>query len=434
MNSGLVIREVTQITNNVTNASNINYDVTIHTKDTDTNLDMLETIVTTEDYNNFIGDYIVVSCLVGAGFYNYKIKPYSNNLEMTISKYILEELESTETYKAVILSMDNEYDGVKGNYTEADLDKANIMRISFQLMTRELEIIRSLKVDGIYKNTTLKKVLYGTATRGFNSVKINSENIDANINIVEPDNQKTYGHIIIPTGTRLLDLPTFLQDTIYGVYNGDIGVYFKKYLAEKVMKLNLFIFPLYNFEHNVDRELYIYHTNEKIYDELENTYKVVGDIVKIISASNLKVISVGENLDMNNGNAVTSSDPYTITDYNSSVSDTNVTYDKDTQVKGIKSYDREDGVTIENYVGSESNLFKHKSKVLDQSLGVYQVTWNFSNHTLLVPGMVTTLFYQKDEEVVQLKGVLQIAFTVYNESTKTVSTLLNLKLKEYEDD
>ena len=111
-----------------------------------------------------------------------------------------------------------------------------------------------------------------------------------------------------------------------------------------------------------------------------------------------------------------------------------ILFDKELQVSGQKSYEREDGVTIEKYVNNEVNLYKYRSDINDRSLGLFQITWNHSDSDLLIPGMVTTLFYQNKKEVMQLKGVLQNAFTVYNESTKTTSTLLNIKMKRYTDE
>jgi len=427
--SDLVAREVDQIIKIKNNATAINYDLILHTPKGDITITMLDSIEIIEDYNNNVGDYKIANFLVGSGEFIYKIKPYSNNLEMTVKKYIDKKLEYSEVFKAVIMSLDNGLSEVKGNYDETTLNSVAMSRISIQLVNKELEIIRSLKVDGIYPNTTIKSLLFGMMDKGMKSVKMNDEHIAINMNIVEPNNDNSYNHLVIPTGTRLLDLPTYLQDTSYGVYNGDIGVYFKKIKTLDIYKLNLFIFPLYTVNETPAKELFIYHTNNPYLDFIDTTYKVVGDIIKIVSTSKINTIEQGENQDIDLGNAITGSDPYNLTKHTSTVSNDKVTYDKTAQVKGNMSYSREDGMNMETYVGNESNLYKHRSKVIKRSLSLYQVTWNHSDTDLLIPGMVTTLFYQKDKEVKQLKGILQNIFTVYNESTNTTSTLLNIKMK-----
>lgn len=431
--SDLVAREVDSIIKIKNNETKINYDIVLHTGIDDLSLDMLETIETVEDYNNNVGEYKLVNFLVGAGEFNFKIKPYSKNLEMSVKKYIGKELIYTEIYKAVIVNLDNNLSDLKGNYKQANLDQTNMARVTIQLLNKELEVIRSLKVDGVYKYTTIKSLLLSLMDKGMKSVKINDENIQLSMNIVEPHNDNFYDHIIIPTGIRLLDLPTYLQDTTYGIYNGDIGIYFKKYRREDILKLNLFVYPLYTIDETPKRELFIYHTNNPYLDYVDTTYKIVGDIVKIVSTSSINMIETDENQDIDLGNAVTGSDPYSLTDYNSVVTNDMILFDKTLQVSSQKSYDREDGMNIETYVGNESNLYKHRSKVNERAMGIFQITWNYSDTDLLIPGMVVTLFYQKDKEVKQLKGVLQNTFTVYNESTKTTSSLLNIKMRRYDD-
>lgn len=432
--SDLVAKEVDKILKIKNNATKVNYDIVLHTGDGDININMLESIEVVEDYNNNVGEYKLVNFLVGAGEFNFKIKPYSHNLEMSILKYVNKVLLYTDTYKAVIMSLDSGLSDLKGNYKQTNLDKTNMTRVSVQLVSKELEVIRSVKVDGVYKYTFLKDLMLSCMNKAMNSIEVNAENIELNMNVSEPHNDNFYNHLIIPTGVRLLDLPTYLQDKEYGVYNGDIGIYFKKFIKEEILKLNLFVYPLYTIDDDPKKELFIYHTNNPYLDNIDTTYKTVGDIVKIISTSEINIAEQAENSDIDIGNAITGSDPYSVTDYNAVVTNNNILFDKTLQVSGQKSYNREDGLSIEQYVGNESNLYKHRSKVNDRSLGLFQITWNYSDSDLLIPGMVTTLFYQSDKEVKQLKGVLQNSFTVYNESTKTTSTLLNIKMKRYVDE
>ena len=427
----LVAREVDKIVKVNHSSNKIRYDLTLHTPVKDLVITMLESIETVEDYNNNVGEYKLVNFIVGSGEYNFGIREYSHNLEITVKKYLRDDLLYTDTYKAVVVSLDTNLSDVKGNFEEHRLNQTSMTRVTLQLIVKELEVIRSLKVDGVYKLTTLNSLLISLMNKGMNSVKINDETIKLGLNIIPPDNDNIYDHLIIPTGIRLLDLPTYLQDTSYGVYNGDIGIYFRKYFKLDVLELNMFIYPLYTTPEEPKKELFIYHTNNPYLDHIDNTYKVVGDIIKIISTSELNVLEKGENDDMDTGNSITGSDPYSITDYNSVVTNGAIMFDKDTQVSGQKSYDREDGIHIEEYVGNESNLYKHRSKVNDKSLGTFQVTWNHGDTDILIPGMTTTLFYQKEKEVMMLKGVLQHTFTFYNESTKTTSTLLTIKMKRF---
>ncbi len=429
----LIGQEVNRIINSKNDNLGLDYDVTIHTPIGDVFVTMLETIEINSDYNNNFASVIYFNFIMASGDYRDFIVSNSGNLEATVTKFKKEEITYTETFKAILVNTDTDVSEVKGNYKSENLNRSSMIRGTIMLLSREIELMRGIKVDGVYPNTTLSKLMLYLFGKARNAT-INSIPIDLTVNLEEPNNDNEYGHIIIPTGIGYLDFPTFLQDTEYGVYNGDIGLFIKRQLnKDKENKLNLFTYPLCTINKNPKRELFIYHTNNPYYDFIENTYMEMDNILKIVSTSEIVTLTPNENKNIDFGNAITSSDPYKLTNYNASVTNDKITYNKSNQVSSMEPGNRSDGMNIENYAGNEANLYKVRSRVNYQHYGHFQIRWNHSSPELLVPGMAVKFFYQKGDEIKVLVGRLQRDFSLYSEATKTISTMLNILLKEIDE-
>lgn len=428
----LIGQQVNQIMKSTDNNLGLDYNVTLHTTIGDYVVTLLESIETNSDYNNSFVDYKLVNFVVPGGTYRDYVKNSKNDLEISIDKYKNKELLFTETYKAILVNTSTDVDEDKIKLSSSDLNKVSMVRVTLMLVHREVEVLRGYMVDGVYTNVTIKNILQ-TILNSAKNIKIQGKAIELNVNIDEPHNPNVYGHIIIPTGTGYLDLPTFLQDTKYGVYNGDIGLYFKKTTKDGERKLGLYLYPLYTLPLTPKKELCIYHTANPYLDFIENTYEVVGDVLRVASTTELTSLDSNDNLEIDQGNALTHSDPYKSTSYNAVTGNDKITYSSKQQVSSMKPSERADGMNIETYVGNEPNLYKHRSKIMKNTFNHIQVRWNHSNPSLLLPGMSVKLFYQKGDVVLTMEGILQRAFTVYYETTKTNSTLLNLMVRKSED-
>lgn len=428
-NYTLLNKEIEAIHKTPKEISSMSFKLILHTKDKDITINLFESIEIKADFNNNVGDINFINFNMGAGDYTYDVFAYRNNLEMTVIKYINKKPYENRTYKAILHNTGNNYNNAGNSIKKEDLNKAEMVRVKLQLLDKPLELLRGVKVDGIFNNNDIKNMLIPLIKDNISKIGINGQKLKPIINIVEPDNKKKYNNILIPTGTKLLEVPTYLQDTRYGVYMGDIGVYIKNIrLSLMDYQTCFFMYPLYTKQDDIFDNLYIYHSDGKLNKTSDNTYTYKNKALKIIT-SEMNVIETGERNFMNTGASITSSSMDNITNYNTSVGNDNIGVNKKSQLSN-ESYKTEDGMVNEHYVGNEINLYKHYSRINNQDLDLYQFKWMYSDHTRLLPGMNVTLFYQIEKEIKTLKGVLQGYFTVYNETTKVESTLLMIKLGE----
>lgn len=421
--------------------NNVDYDVIVHTPNEDIGINLLKTIETMRDYNGNLTDFIIVSFSMGAGDFVKEIYPNRDNCELSIIK-TTEDDDKVVRYKFVLLNNNN---GVRASKyltkTRAELNAEEQFQVEVQCLPVELELLRSTYTDGVFKNTTVKDLLITEYYQGKqeitgdkpgtdeSKVQIGSSPRYIEVDIVEPHNDMVYTHIEVPTGTKLTDLPFYLQETNYGVYNGGIGAY----LQEHDEELFFFIYPLYNsslFETR-DKKLIIYYSSNIRLNFIENTYTVEGDIVKILANSDVKVIDNGENDLMNTGSGLVGSNPYLLLERNSNITDDEIKFDKEAHNSGSKIKNRRDGVDRTQYIQNESNMYKQRSVILKHTMAIYQITWNFADIDLLYPAMPVRYTYEDEiDGIVELDGLLQSVYARYNEETKTMSALINIAVEK----
>ena len=425
----LVNKEILDITTKPIEYKELKHEIIFRNKISIIPIRIFESIENLADYNNNVMDHLTLNVFLSSGVYSKDVFEHKDNIEVTINTSRDDKLYSSITYKAILVDVDNNMSGIVANISKEELDMSGMVRVTFQLIEQELELIRIVKTSGIYKDMDVSSIMTTIFYNTINKIKIKGTNIIPTINIVKPDNTNKYKHVIIPTGTRLVDLPTYLHDTDYGIYKGDIGLYFKT-KVESVNKnnLNVYVYPLYSIEKNKYKELVIYYANTQFSKVNDNNYYNTDEMLKVV-ASDLDIAEIKQNTIMNKGGAITGNDPDTLLSYSNTVTNDKLTYNKKIDNTTLN---QKDGLTNERYVGNEVNLFKHVSRVMSDSMDLVKVTWNYSNSSLLIPGMHVTIYYPKDNKVKKMVGVLQQYHMLYREINKIETTTLLLKMKDVE--
>lgn len=110
-------------------------------------------------------------------------------------------------------------------------------------VSREYEVLRTQYTDGTFRDRHCWTSLYiKEAIERSKEVKIEGKPLDLNIDIVKPNNDYVYDHVVVETGVKILDLPSYIQNKDYGIYNGNIGTYIQRYKD----KLTIFVYPLFD--------------------------------------------------------------------------------------------------------------------------------------------------------------------------------------------
>ena len=409
--------------------NNMKYSMILHTPERDINIQLMTSIEVLRDYNEYVSDYVLASFTMYGGDFIKDVVPYKDNLELTIGVDLEDGYESTR-YK-FILSNNNENinTGMYLKFTYEQLNKTEQFKVSGQCLLREVEVMRSVFISGTYSNVTVDKLLKTELYNRISATKITGTEIKPAIDIAKPDNTTTFGHIVVPTGTKLFNLANFLQDGTYGIYSGGANTYFQYYNR----KPTIFVYPLYDNErfNNSEKKLMVYNSNTNKLAYIDNTYMVDGDIVKIIANGDVTVIDNGENDLISDGGSFTANDPYSMNKRSSVVSDDKMLVDHNKQIQTNNAKERRDGVNKTRYVSGESNKFKQATVVNKSLQAIYQIKWRYSNIDLIFPGMPTCYLYEDVEKgIVRLNGTVISTYERYDHPNKTKSAIINIMVEK----
>lgn len=408
----------------------VKYNLIFHTVDIDFRIQLLKSIEWYRNYEETYGDFIVAKFDIPIGTFIYEFYKYKDNLEMTLEKENKKE-KILIRYKAILINnTDIPYNSEYFRMSKDDLNKRGLINLNVQLVDRAVELLRTIPVSGIYKYGNIKNVIQSVIDGSINKIKIDNNAMKIKIDVVEPDNKTTYKHIDIPTGTKLLKLPTFLQDGNHGVYNSGIGTYFQYYGPK--LDSTIFVYPLYSTQYfdKASKKLIFFKTSTDKFNSVECSYFQDGDILKLIAGGGTKVFGQNDNGLMDKGNAVVYSKPDANMQKNSMVSGGKVRNIQSNSVTGQKIKTRKDNNSNTRYSGNTSNPYKLRSEVMDDNKYVYQIPWNFSNQDLIYPGMPVMLVTEHEEKIKKLYGCVRLVYTKYTSNKFYTNSVVAINVSE----
>ncbi len=296
---------------------------------------------------------------------------------------------------------------------------SSYMEIILNLIEPYIADYRLADIGGVYKNTTVENLLrcvmgYGLGTSA-NRVLLESPGYIGlkGVDVVTPDNQRVYQHIVIPNGTRIIHVPKYLQDH-YGIYTGGLGWH----IFNKIC----YIYPLlknteYAKRHKV---LTIVNIPTDEIPTLEKTYTHKDDQLYIFSTGESKYVSVSEKVQLNIGNGFRFTRASDLIDLMEETTMNRSVWDAKLTVKTLLIHARPDERQNIRFVDGRitDNPYKHVSKLVAGLGGFLTVSWTSADPALLYPGMQTKIVYKARGRVQSRMGTL----TSVRATTSTGST------------
>lgn len=404
------------------------YSAIIHTPNHDMKVMLVVNIEFDNNYATNVGEYIFIDTLVPMGDFIKFIHPYRNNLEITLTK-TMGGKDVSKRFKFVILNADENISSSRYQTTShEDLNKQELMGMSGQCIDRYLEVMRSIDASGIYRNANVETVIKAVFTSALKNVYVTGDSIKQVFDIAKPDNTRIYDHITVNPGTKIVDLPYYLQDTDYGVYNASLGMYVTQRGGDSVTS----IFPLYNPVNNREMVpvLTVYAVPSLQYEFSEKTFLIESDDIYIMSSDNKKHIDYGDDAFINEGVGFKSRKANRVMN-NPVMSERGGGYNLADDVNvSMRLKERSDNIMYHQHSQISDNLYKERSKFNASAGSFLQVRWNASNTSYLHPGMRVKYVYIRDKNIVVLNGVLHGHYSLYNGEARKTNTWLNIFLEK----
>lgn len=374
------------------------------------------------DYNEKISDDITIQLAVSPGTWSDYVFPNINNLEVTIvrrAEFITRERPpKSSRFKAYVK---NPVDFRKNNPQWAGLntetiDHSDIVIVEIQLVPKIIVELLPMQSGTIFPNSTVTNVLMSMLTNEPAKIEgLDKENMLQGVDMVEADNQTQYDNIPIPHDTKLINLPNYLQKSLYGVYNSGIN----HYIQDGIW----FVYPKYQTKRQDAQVRYInvFIVEKNLYNYANNTWRIDGqDLYLVASLESESQQSAIANF-VNHGNGVRQINP--------SVASTK----EEVEVKGNKAIANRSNTINEMIVTPNPNGVNHaKLEINETNINIYQrvaeiagisgnyfsFVWYNSKPEYMRPGSIVRVHYLGRNRVQRMfEGVLMKAHH-YSQSTK----------------
>lgn len=390
-----------------------NYIAYIHVMETNQSYKVLKVMSLDIDRNyaeNF-SDVIIIEVAIPVGTYSDLIYPYKDNLELTLLKspiYYTSKIEpSSIRYKSVIEDTGKPriQSGKYSGATTELLDISNFTVVKFQLIELASYILRNVSIGCIVRKSTVKDTLLTLLTNQVNQLKLDNKTTISGIDLIEPNNTELKEQIVIPYGTKLVNLPYYIQTKVCGVYNSGIASYIQNNIW--------YIYPQYNIKRETenDRTIDFILVPEDKYPGITSTYRKKGDRIVVMITGSAKAFDNVKVNQMNNATGVRFSNSESFFDTGTIKRENNkVIIDRSSMNTEIIAMNQPDGINrvpiSENRI--TSNPFNEYSKLAKLQGKIMAFVWENSNPDIIKPGMMCNLYsMDKDGDIIYGYGVIK---------------------------
>jgi hypothetical protein len=365
------------------------------------------------DYELNYGDVIMVELLIPAGKYAYQVYPNQSNLDITIIKTPLSETGDTtntaqqvqqQRFTATLVDRGNPTLSGNGRnvVSEDDLDRVSLLNISFQLVDKALEQLRMRTYGNIFRYMTPQDVITGVLTQQSSNIMVNGAQAVQGVQMVAADNTAKRDHLVIPQGTKLVNLPKYVQEKCGGVYGAGMGYYLQDGFWH--------VYPLYDptrYSQAFSQATIIIIPENK-YPNLDRTYRQDGSNLVILATGTVKTQDNSDSKQLSQGNGLRFADASKMME--------GFVYTQDNKTLAARGSTNSEFVSVQRPNGMNNvqvspnritaNPYLEYSALAQRNGGLVGLVWEHTDPSLIVPGMMLRILYLSDDSIEQMYGVL----------------------------
>jgi hypothetical protein len=400
------------------------------------------------DYVNHISDYIEIEIKMLYGDYVEYVYPYLSNFEITLIRDIQQQKDEsvkrvTQRYKAIYLQDRNAHIPNVSTANRHDLNQLGFVNITLQLLDPTVETLRIKTVYGSFDPTITKSreksipidtFIRCIISQEANKVLINGKPALDAIEIQKPDNTEPIKSYVIPSGTKLLDLPIYLQKKSMGIYNDGCGTYIDTFNDKKTY----FVYSLYS-ANKYDESKYktvIYIPMTSNYSNLKNTYLYEDKVLKIIALTNNRLSDKRDSEVMSEGIGFRITNARSYMKKPVAITEKGPLFKRSGLVTEVIHKERKDNLNYANITLSNSvtnNIFEKTSEVLKNVGNYITLIWHNSNPLYLYPGMAVKINSEDNNgKLLEHMAVLHMVQTVYTSFDATAGSTSILSKREFD--
>ena len=383
------------------------------------------------DYVNNVSDYIEAQLTIPLGTFVYDVYDHLANIE--VSLITTKQLRSggqpvitTERYKAVYLLDKNDAVPNMTSYKRSDLNNRPHLVITLQLLCRSTEAIRIKTTQGNFdqglnknKDATVGAFIKSILSEQVNKILIENKPALESFNIEPPDNTDNLKSVTLPSGTRIITIPDYLQNKNIGVYNSGIGCYIQNFGASRTSyKKGMYVYSLYSPDRydKADIKTIFYVPTDSSLSGGDITYRYDGSVLRIVPYSTGKISDNREAAMMSEGGGFRVANSNAMMKKPVIMKESGPVFRKDQLTTEVMMKDRKDGL---NYAPTHTvggNQFKLSSELMKKNGNYINLEVANLDIDYIVPGAKCEVHYQNtDNQVSVVKGVIHmVVFSMTN--------------------
>lgn len=405
-----------------------NYTASIITPKGDQMVDSVLSIDISKDYERGFTDHIVLDCTVLKSFYIDNLYPVRNNFEVKIIMNQVMEKESgmrlsnpkkiTMKYRGVLVNPvdlgNNRKDASNTMSNDDQNKKTKFISVKIQLLDFTAEQIMKMSFGGLFHGIpgeVCKAMLTEAGKKLTGEVKL------LGVDMPDPHNKESTYDIVVPHGTKLLDLPRYIQTKCFGIYNHDMG----SYLHDGYW----FLYPIYDFTRYEKEEnrLTVSVVPPVAMVDNKRTYAVNKRTVNVICSGDVDLTDTSRAQMINEGNGITYFDTSKLKQESIVKNEQGVYINPTAAKKQMLTGNADDNLDNAPMIEGRltSSLSEVASQIAKRNATAISFVWNYANPYLLVPGMPTKVIYYKENTRYEINGVLLKQVALVHPEGKTMT-------------
>lgn len=365
------------------------------------------------DYEANFGEEIICTLLLAGGTFSKRIYPYQSNMDVTLYRLPLMEVgdsvdeekqPQSERYAATLLDRGNPMieANTGADMSEETLNLGGMWQISFQLVNKALEQLRMVTVGGVFRASTNEEVIKDVLTRESQRLVVEGARMPQGVDMVEASNQQKRDHVVIPQGTRLVEVPLYLHHKCGGVYSSGLGYY--------MQGDHWYVYPCYDTKRftKASRTLTVVNIPPNKFPGIERTYRQDGKNTVVLATSELKIRDDTDAKQLNEGNGVRFADANKFMDGFAQTQNNKTVLSRGANASEFLGDARPNGnnnVQMSDEAIS-ANPFMEYSKIARRQGSFVSFVWENSLPSVVFPGMMVKLLYLLEDEVREVYGVV----------------------------
>ena len=369
-----------------------------------------------KDFEKAAGSDIQLQVQIPLGLYIKVIFPERNNLEITLRKEKLFEVGNSvdrdadlesDSFKAVPILDEKEAQLLATNlqqYDQYSLDLKDILTVTFQLLDKSFDYLKTVTVGNQFRKTTGEEVIKAVLMNESSKARIQGARSISGVDMVAANNTEEREHVVIPQGTKLTEVAKYIQNECGGIYNSGLGCFLNDDMW--------YVYPLYNTErfYEAKRTITLIKVPKTKLMGVERTYRMQGDSIFVIGTSESSFTDDAQTQFMNEGNGAMFADARVFMGNKDLVkTQDNKTVMDRSKVNHEFVVERKDDKQDNVQLGGRSitaNPFREYTAINSRNGGILNFIWENSKPDLLYPGMMVKFIYLDHDVIKELRGVL----------------------------